>query len=357
MRAVLFFLLVSCGNSSSSRLANTTIGEDSKYVYIATPWVDFSKEEQRQALLEAKKIIIETLHERIPNNKISKTVIELLNSAPDKQLTDTLKKMENWVNNHQDRFNKFGFRLYDLIPSALIISIGGAVMQSRRHNYEVAKAGGKKISKEIAEEASSLGKGKLAGLGVAGVNLLQKGGSLTIGIIIIPYRVSKIHKITKEVKESRYRFKVSLVGIPDVSIVVRAEDHSNLSLRLGLGFVFGELNDPDEFSGFSFGYSLNYRFGNQSLTTRLDENSATRLGFYEGSKWHDHKGNGLNIKIAALKRNFKGLFQNVYVIASTRHGILQDTYHEYNAGPVLKLNKIVEMFTGQDFTEMETQVE
>ena len=325
--------------------ADTEITEDNRYIYVSTPWSDFTRRERVEALATAKHMIMRVLEERIPYYRVTRNLIKRFGNTSDRELTDSLHGIEKWLNEHQDRFNRFGFRGQDLIPSALIISVSGGGFANARGNRV-----GASVAKEIAEAGR---KKPVGGAGLAGINFFNKGGSITIAFIIVPFMLTKIDKLTKKVSVSKYRFKVSVVGIPDVAITVHGDNNARLNMGVGVGFVFGELNDPKDFSGFSFGYSLNYRFSKVNLQYRVDDDGLLRLGHYEGKAWQDAKGQGLNIKIAALKRNLKGLFQNIYVIASSRFGLTHNTDHEYSTGPVLKINKIIELITGQDMNRLD----
>ena len=338
----LLCLLIACGGQPTAQVLDTDIDSDGKYIYLITPWIDFTKADQVQALLEARRMIVTALQREFPTSIVTRKAIESLSSMDDKGIADILTLADKWINNHQDRLNRFGFRLQNFIPSAAIISFGGGG-QLHIDSDKLAKNAQSKASKASPR----------AGLAAGGLGLLKNGGSFTIGIIIVPVKVIKIHKITKEVEESWYRFRMSIVGIPDVNLVVQGQKRGKVGLRMGLGFVFGELQKPQEFSGFSIGYSLNYKYGKQELQTRADKDGRTMLGFEDANgAWQERMGHGLNIKVAALKRNLKGAFQNIYVIASSRLGLQHGSDHEYNAGPVIKLNKILELLTGQDFSEL-----
>lgn len=354
----LVLVLTACGDGRFAVLKDTDIETDSKYVYISTPWSDFTKSERVQALIEAKRMIIETLQRELPDNMVTRRAVAALSDSNNKKIAEILQLTEKWINDHQDRLNRFGFRPQDFIPSAAIISFGGGGKLDVSHD-KLPSGAKKKASEEVTEAVANAARKKVkagrAGAAIGGLGLLKNGGSFTIGVIIVPMKVIKIHKITKEVSESWYRFKMSIVGIPDVNLVVRGQKRGKAGLRMGLGFVFGELQDPKDFSGFSIGYSLNYKYGAQELTPRIGKDERSTLGFYDkDSNWQERKGHGLNIKVAALKRKIRGIFQNIYVIASSRLGLQQGSDHEYNAGPVIKLNKIIELLTGQDFSDLES---
>lgn len=337
-------LIVLQAMAIQSVFADTEITEDNRYVYISTPWVDFTRQERVEALTSAKRMVMQVLEDRIPYYRITKDLIKKFSNTSDRDITESLQGIEKWLNEHQDRLNRFGFRAQDLIPSALIISVNGSGLTSARARL------GATAAKEIAEAGK---KKPVGGLGLAGANFFNKGGSITIAFIIVPFMLTKIDKLTKKIIESKYRFKVSVVGIPDVAIVVHGSSDARLDMGVGVGFVFGELDDPKDFGGFSFGYSLIYRFSNKNIHYRADDDGLVRLGYYDGNVWKDAKGRGLNIKVAALKRSLKGLFQNVYVIASSRFGVTHNTDHELSTGPVLKINKIMELITGQDMNGLE----
>lgn len=351
-------VLTSCSHEPVAQHKDTAIVSDNKYIYLSTPWVDFTKRDRLQSLLEAKKIIIATLRRQFPDNSVSKTVIDNLEATDSKELERVLALTERWINNHEDRLNSFGFRPQNFIPSAAIISFGGGGKLDFANDKIPANAG-KNVAKQGGEELSKLRKvpavgGGKAGVAMGGLGLLRNGGSFTIGIVIVPMKVIKIHKITKEVEESWYRFKMSVVGIPDVNLVVQGSKRGRAGLRLGVGLVFGELQDPKDFGGFSIGYSFNYKYGATELVQRVDKEGRSLLGFFDNNNvWHERKGHGLNIKVAALMRSLGASFQNVYVIASYRLGLQQGSDHEYNAGPVIKLNRLLELLTGQDLSEVD----
>ena len=365
MKVTLIFCLLlwlaACGGQQVAQLLDTDIEADSKYIYLVTPWIDFTKADRVQALIEARRLIVATLRKEFPPNVVTRNAIDALNSMENKRIAEALELADKWVNAHQDRLNRFGFRPQNFIPSAAIISFGGGgQLQIDNDGLE------KTVKREVAEGAAKAGaktartaatSSKRIGVAAGGLGLLKNGGSFTIGIVIVPVKVTKIHKITKEVEESWYRFRMSVVGIPDVNIVVQGQKRGKIGLRMGLGFVFGDLQKPQDFSGFSIGYSLNYKYGTRELEHRIDKSdSRLLLGFEDANgNWHDRMGHGLNIKVAALKRSLKGAFQNIYVIASSRLGLQQGSDHEYNAGPVIKLNKIIELLTGQDLSELEAE--
>ena len=355
--ALLYSLLVltACGGGSSARLMDTDIETDSKYIYLVTPWIDFTKAERAQALIEARRLIVATLQEEFPHNMVTENAITALNSMEDKRIREVLALADKWINDHQDRLNRFGFRLQNFIPSAAIISFGGGG-QMNKLNGKIDDNAVRKAATETGQAAQKVSKAAgsaRTSLAASGAGLLRNGGSFTIGIVIVPVKVIKIHKVTKDIEESWYRFRMSIVGIPDVNLVVQGQKRGKVGLRMGLGFVFGELQKPQDFSGFSVGYSLNYKYGKTELQHRTDDDGRAILGFYDNDgNWHERMGHGLNIKVAALRRSIKGsaAFQNIYVIASSRLGLQHGSDHEYNAGPVIKLNKLVELLTGQDLT-------
>lgn len=350
---VFVLTLTACGDGQFNAPKDTTIETDSKYIYLSTPWVDFTKAERVQALIEAKRMIIETLQREIPDNIVTRRAVAALGDSNKQEVEEILETADKWINDHQDRLNRFGFRLQDFIPSAAIISFGGGGKLDIG-NDKLARETASEATEAAADAAKKKAKVGRAGAAIGGLGLLKNGGSFTIGVIIVPMKVVKIHKLTKEVSESWYRFKMSIVGIPDVNLVVRGQKRGKAGLRMGLGFVFGELQDPKDFRGLSIGYSLNYKYGAQELTSKIEDGRST-LGFLDkNGKWQERKGHGLNIKVAALKREVRGIFQNIYVIASSRLGLQQGSDHEYNIGPVLKLNKIVELITGQDFSDLES---
>jgi len=361
MKMLAIFCLLACsaacGVQQAAQLLDTSIEADDKYIYLVTPWIDFTKADRVQALIEARRLIVTTLRQEFPSNIVTRNSIDALNSMESSRIKEVLDLADKWVNEHQDRLNRFGFRPQDFIPSAAIISFGGGGQLQVDNS-----ATGKVLNREVAKGAAKAGaktaaaSNKRVGVAAGGLGLLKNGGSFTIGIVIVPVKVTKIHKITKEVEESWYRFRMSIVGIPDVNIIVQGQKRGKVGLRLGVGFVFGELQKPQDFSGFSMGYSLNYKYGAKELTPRVDNGGRTTLGYVDDKgNWHERMGAGLNIKVAALKRSLKGTFQNIYVIASSRLGLQQGSDHEYNAGPVIKLNKLIELLTGQSLSELETE--
>lgn len=350
----LMLLLSACADEPPAQLMDTTIETDNKYIYLTTPWIDFTKADRVQALIEARHLIVTTLQQEFSDNIVTRKAITALQSMDDARLAEVLELADKWINDHQDRLNRFGFRPQNFIPSAAIISFGGggqlSVGNDKLSNNVTGEAA-QEAAESAAKKAPALP--KRVGLAAGGAGLLKNGGSFTIGIVIVPVKVIKIHKITKDVEESWYRFRMSVVGIPDVNIAVQGQKRGKVGLRLGFGFVFGELQDPQDFSGFSIGYSLNYKYGKTELEHRVDKEGRAMLGFVDNQgAWQERMGHGLNIKVAALKREIKGVFQNVYVIASARLGLQQGSDHEYNAGPVIKLNKILELLTGQDLSEL-----
>ena len=361
----LLLCLAACGSQQMAQLKDTDIEADSKYIYLVTPWIDFTKTDRVQALIEARRLIVTALREKFPPNVVTRKTIDALNSMEDKRIAEVLATADKWVNDHQDRLNRFGFRPQNFIPSAAIISFGGGG-QLQVDNDTANDTTSKTTKREVAQGAAKAGSkttkataaaNKRVAAAAGGMGLLKNGGSFTIGIVIVPVKVIKIHQVTKEVEESWFRFRISIVGIPDVNIVVQGQKRGKVGMRMGLGFVFGELQSPQDFSGFSVGYSLNYKYGSKELTHRIDESSGrAMLGFEDAAgNWHERMGHGLNIKVAALKRSIKGTFQNIYVIASSRLGLQQGSDHEYNAGPVIKLNRIIELLTGQDLSELESE--
>ena len=353
----ILLVLTSCSHEPVAWHKDTRIVADNKYIYLSTPWVDFTKRDRLQALLEAKRIIVATLRRQFPDNSVTEEVIDKLEATDREELERVLVMTERWINDHQDRLNRFGFRPQNFIPSAAIISFGGGGKLDFA-NDKIPASSGKSVAKQGSEELSKLRKvpavGGKAGVAMGGLGLLRNGGSFTVGIVIVPMKIIKIHKITKEIEESWYRFKMSVVGIPDVNLVVQGSKRGRAGLRLGVGLVFGELQDPEDFGGFSIGYSFNYKYGATELVQRVDKEGRSLLGFFDNDNvWHERKGHGINIKVAALMRSLGASFQNVYIIASYRLGLQQGSDHEYNAGPVLKLNRLLELLTGQDLSELD----
>ena len=65
MKVTLIFCLLlwlaACGGQQVAQLLDTDIEADSKYIYLVTPWIDFTKADRVQALIEARRLIVATL--------------------------------------------------------------------------------------------------------------------------------------------------------------------------------------------------------------------------------------------------------------------------------------------------------
>lgn len=201
---------------------------DHRYVYQIIPYTEALKGEGYSSIiidatLAVFQDFLAELHrdELIPTEILSFEDIQQITEA-NKDIDEALDNLNSWVEVAQSTA-PFLFESADLIPDAFIIF------------------GGTKLSKNI-----------LAGF----------GGSLTLGLIVMPAWVNKVDKLTNEVVDSYLSAQVSLVGwaSPDIGVGVGG----GIRGRLGFGLIWnptGQFTTPSQFVGFGLGLSQSVVMG------------------------------------------------------------------------------------------------
>ena len=198
-----------------------TFYQDTNYIYQVSPYKHVLADEKATAALLSKSagVFKNFLQRMVEAQVIPKEVltVEDLNklTQSEEQLDVLARYLNQWVDTQKKR-NPYDFNMIDALPDAVMI-FGGA--------------------------KGSVGKG------------VSGAGSLSVGLVIMPVKITRIDKVTQETV-SYYSAKVAVVGMPNVDGGVGVGGGANF--RAGLGFLWATNNqivDPSQFVGGGMGLS------------------------------------------------------------------------------------------------------
>jgi len=210
----------------SASAGATKFEQDSKYIYQVTPWTQaLSEEDDVRMLVDASFNVAKNylhkmaLEDEIPKELESLEDLDRLKLANSK-IDSALKKLNEWISLQKEEDSSL-LKTSNLLPDALMVTFGT------------------KLS---------------ANLGIGG------GGSIMVGLIVMPVVETRINKVTGEVT-SRPSVRVGLVGwgAGDIGPGIGGGHR----MRVGMGFIWGSdhFTEPDQFNGFGLGYSQSFSAG------------------------------------------------------------------------------------------------
>jgi hypothetical protein len=210
MKYLLLILLTSLSFQSMS-LAKTEVYQDQTYIYFKTPLKELAQYERRHLIRESMDLLLGYVKQYLSfsTQLNQRGQIELLKSAHD-QLDPMVADVEKYVNPR----NLPGLRWVDAIPSGILVFAGGAFTQGLK---------------------------------------LSGGGSVSLGVVIVPSRVIVIEKTTQKVT-TYYPLETALVLMPSLNLGVGVGG-GGPRIRVGAGLIWGTLESPEDFAGLSMGIS------------------------------------------------------------------------------------------------------
>ncbi len=268
--------IVGCGaqsGSSVSEVKDTAILNKGRYVYFTTPWRDFVSSERAEAVVDAQNFVVGRMKKVFPDSEITEATSKELN-ANKQQIEDILKDADSWFLDKRDEINEIGIDFKTvLVPSAFMIVTG--------------------MKKTI--------------------NTAVGGGfDITVGAVVIPTKVTRIDKVTKDVK-TWTSLRVSLVGLPAIQVGAGVGVDLGVTYKFGVGMIWNKLDRPEDFTGFAAGFAGSYN-----------------MGF------------GNSVKVGLLKRDSKSdTLGNPFAFASWNTGAAAQTEWHGFGGYVLPLSKYV----------------
>jgi hypothetical protein len=83
---------------------------------------------------------------------------------------------------------------------------------------------------------------------------LTAGGSAYLGFVFAPYKEIRINNLTNEMVSSYY-LEPGVVVIPVANVGKNPATFATGKMRLGFGFIWGEINQGSDFTGMMAGIS------------------------------------------------------------------------------------------------------
>jgi hypothetical protein len=141
------------------------------------------------------------------------------------------------------------------------------------------------------------------------------GGSITVGLVVVPTRVRQI-EIATGIERRYYVFDTALIGWPVVDLGVGVG--GSAGLRIGLGAIWGPLKKASDFTGLLGAVSISGKFGI-----------------------------GLNIKAGVLLTS-QGAFQirNPFFTVAFDQGAEAEFAAHVNASTILPASQVIKMIAG-----------
>ena len=257
--ALLLFVL------SSKFLFSHEVYHTRSHLYLSIPYHQFTMEDRVKSIMSAQNIIKERLEEIISEDVLDKdTFDELFSETNERAFEDLVVDINDYLEDERVGY----FRFENLVPTAFMVLISGKISV----NFKIGA-----------------------------------GASGTVAFIVVPTKVIRINKITREVN-SYVKFHIGVTFFPviDVGFGVGAE----MVKRAGVGIIWGELASPSDFNGVSLGIS-----GSVSM------------------------GLGNNLKLGALL-GLAGV-KNFYAMAMLSVGASANAEVHLNLGAVIPLNDVV----------------
>lgn len=93
------------------------------------------------------------------------------------------------------------------------------------------------------------------------LKFVKAGGSLMVGLVLVPFEVHKYRLDTREYAGVETRWDTSWVAIPTVNIGAGASNTDPYTPRGGVGLVWGSLNKASELVGMTVGPSTTLQMG------------------------------------------------------------------------------------------------
>lgn len=273
----IFILCCFLLNIVSSYAARYT--ETSSHVYLIIPFHEMTQPERYGLIESSQRVLIDELNDFLPDSDLTSEALELLDQNS-QDITHLISDLDHYVyeniRDHDPLQSIYSAR--DAIPSAFMFLVGGRFSV----NF------------------------KLGG-----------GGSATFALVTVPTKIIKINKITGE-KLEYYALRCGIVVFPVLNI--GGGIGGGASLRAGLGLVWGDLEDPEDFYGTTIGVSGSLAFGV-----------------------------GNNFKVGTLL-GLTGI-KNLYATATWQSGAVAELSAHLNVGvivPVKEFIKTISAVTGEE---------
>lgn len=253
--------------------------QTSSHFYTIIPFHELHQTERLKVIEDSHKVLIEELERFLPENTVTRTAMEVLSNNTDnfaELVHDLNVYVDEKVQEHESLQSIYS--AHDMIPSAFMILVGGKVSL----NFKV---GG--------------------------------GGSATFAVVVVPSKIIKTNKITR-VTEEYYSLRAGIAVFPIVNI--GGGFGGGAAVRAGVGLVWGDLTDPEDFYGTSIGVSGSLAYGV-----------------------------GNNFKIGALI-GFTGI-KNIYATGAWQVGAIAEAAAHINIGavvPVTDFIKTINVATGEE---------
>ena len=260
--------------ASSFAEARSIVRKTSNAIVYETPWNELLYAEKVEALHEAMEYVSEKLQVVFPESNTAAHMIDLMKDH-EHEVDAILEDANNWIENANDGTR--GFRLQSLLPTGIIVTVGGSFTAN-------LKIGG--------------------------------GGSMAMGFVFVPKKIERFHIQQNRVTTSYYQMDWAIIGLPSANLGVGIG--GGAKLRVGAGFIWGELSDASSLTGAVAGLSGNLN-----------------LGF------------GNNIKALLVKRSVKSPWpENIMVIPAWEMGPSAEASIHGNVGPILPMGGLFRLLTG-----------
>jgi hypothetical protein len=274
-------------NANAARIEN-----DGKYVYYLTPWTDaFRDKEQTKFLfgvgLNVLKEYLTSLIGVVPQSDDDFRSYEVANEKLDSML-ENLNQSMNQLRSHSS------LSAVDAVPTALLVY------------------GGTKISANLK---------------------IGAGGSISLGLVMMPVRVQKVDKFSREVvgdPEVQWRFAPIFWLSPEVGTTSEVGVKVAPKVRVGGGFIWSRtMSDPSQFSGYGASGSRTFSVGPV----------------------------GLNLKVGFVNNtNLKDYLDTVYAIAGYESGLTAGQSWHLNGTAIYPLSKILTLLNPDGSTAAQSAV-
>lgn len=255
-------LLVACGSDPETSQVKSTpaayvssefdrenagarIVRKGNYVYLKTPYAYVHDKKKVTMIKQSMKILAAKLQQIVPETEYKPAVLE--------QISQSYQAIDQSIDQlfyHTLVIDKEGFRSVDLLPTAILVYVGGV------------------FSKNTA---------------VGG------GGSASLGIVMQPFLVQRIDIVTKE-EITYHEFHSAWIGWPNVNLGVGVGGGGRL--RAGFGIIWGDLEHPRDFVGpvlavsksavFNVGFNIKVGALHQWGTSAWFQNPFVIVGFESG---------------------------------------------------------------------------
>jgi len=203
--AISFLVLITMGLLAAKPALAIQVWQNRRYVYFSIPANQLVMKDRVEALKLSTDFFLDAISKYIPSNRLTEVTVRQLKNKSNKELKQIVEDMNAMAQDERPGF----FRAGNLIPSGFMILVGGKVTA----NWVI---GG--------------------------------GGSGTFALVVVPTKLVIIDKITKKLRVS-YTFRMAVSFIPAIDI--GGGVGGGARARIGIGLIWGTMDDPREFKGLS----------------------------------------------------------------------------------------------------------